>query len=87
MASAPSSQCNVACRTTSTDKCGGNYRMNIYTFTSTSPPDLGGYSLQGCVADGNARALTGYTFTSGRMTAKLCVDECSTRGFSMAGVE
>lgn len=89
MASAPSSECNSACKTTTSDKCGGTWRMNVYTFASSSTPSptVSGYALQGCVSDGNARALTGYNFYSGSMTAKKCVDECSTRGFSMAGVE
>lgn len=63
--------------------------MNVYTFTQPSTPSvtISGYALQGCVNDGTARALTGYNFYNGRMTAKICVDECSARGFSMAGVE
>lgn len=87
LASAPSSECNAACKTTSTDKCGGTWRMNVYTTGAASSVDLGGYTLQGCVSDGPARALTGYSFKSSKMTAKSCVDACSSRGMALAGVE
>ena len=69
--------------------------MNVYTFTAPSTPNpapstgvsISGYALQGCVTDGSPRALTGYNFYSGRMTAKMCIDECSTRGFAIAGIQ
>lgn len=65
--------------------------MNVYTYTQPPTPTpavtISGYSLKGCVSDGTPRALTGYNFYSGSMTAKLCVDTCASRGFSMAGVQ
>lgn len=64
--------------------------MNVYALAS--PPSSTGitvrdYELKGCVTDGGNRALIGHSFTSDRMTAEACVAECSSRGFSMAGVE
>lgn len=85
LVSAPASECNSPCRTATSDKCGGTWRMNVYTFVPGVT--VSGYALQGCVTDGSARALTGHNFYSGRMTARMCVDECSTRGFALAGVQ
>jgi hypothetical protein len=61
--------------------------MNVYTSVTTPSVDMGGYTLQGCVTDGSARALTGYSYTSSKMTVKGCLDACASRNFPLAGVE
>jgi len=89
LASAPSSQCNYACKTTTTDKCGGSWRMHIYAWTP--PPlaavEISGYTLKGCYSDSANRVLAAYSFINSKMTIKMCLDTCKSRGFSIAGVE
>jgi glucan endo-1,3-alpha-glucosidase len=88
LASAASSQCNVACKTTTTDKCGGSWRMNVYTYTAPAPTtDLGTYTSKGCFSDSQTRILTGYSYGDSQLTIKKCLVTCKAKGFSMAGVE
>ncbi|GJE85355.1 DUF1996 and WSC domain-containing protein [Phanerochaete sordida] len=47
----------------------------------------GAWASAGCVQDGAARALTGYSFTSASMTTALCQSTCASKGFSLAGIE
>lgn len=54
---------------------------------SGSTPAAGTWTSAGCVQDGAARALTGYSFTSKSMTTALCQSTCAQKGFSMAGIE
>lgn len=81
---APSSNCNYGCPNSS-DKCGGSWRIQVYTFNP--PATVGGWYAQGCVSDGSARALTGASTSSGSMTAASCVAFCSSKGYSLAGTE
>ncbi|KAI8974795.1 WSC-domain-containing protein [Trametes punicea] len=46
-----------------------------------------GWQAAGCVSDNSARALTGYSFANDEMTIASCVSTCSSKGFTMAGVE
>ncbi|CDZ96275.1 Glycoside hydrolase, family 71 [Phaffia rhodozyma] len=59
---------------------------------SASPPTMissGGtvWTSQGCVTDGSARALTGYSVDSSSMTPELCVATCLSQGYIYAGLE
>ncbi|OSD05015.1 WSC-domain-containing protein [Trametes coccinea BRFM310] len=46
-----------------------------------------GWTAAGCVSDNSKRALTGFSFSNDAMTVASCVSTCSSKGFSMAGVE
>lgn len=48
---------------------------------------MDGWTNVGCAQDGPARALTGYAFTDEQMTKKKCIDTCSSKGYTIAGVE
>ena len=54
---------------------------------SGSAATSGTWSAAGCVQDGPARALTGYSFTSSSMTTAMCQSTCALKGFTMAGIE
>lgn len=62
----------------------------VGTSTPVSPPagtNSGNWTAAGCVSDAAARALTGYMFSSPDMTVDKCTSACSSKGFSMAGIE
>ncbi|TCD61274.1 G- protein-coupled receptor [Steccherinum ochraceum] len=40
-----------------------------------------------CVQDGPNRALTGYSFTSDKMSYDLCTSTCASKNFKLAGIE
>lgn len=80
---------------TAFETCGGESVLLLTHNPNPTPVDLppsggnstGAWALAGCVKDGSARALTGYSFASDKMTPSLCQDGCSSKGFSMAGME
>lgn len=47
----------------------------------------GGWSSLGCVADGDARALSAYTFSSNSLTQESCIAGCAAAGYGYAGME
>lgn len=51
----------------------------------TSAPS--GWTAAGCVTDSGHRALTGFSTTASDMTIEKCTSTCSSKGFSMAGLE
>ena len=57
------------------------------TAAASSTASSGSWNSAGCVQDGPARALTGYTFTSNSMTVESCTSTCAQKGFTMAGIE
>lgn len=59
----------------------------IAPVVAPSPAASPTYTYQGCVNDGGARALTGYSFSDGAMTVAKCTSTCSSKGFALAGVE
>lgn len=87
------SGCNMACAGFAGEICGGGNRLNVFNNTAFSPPGLvkvvGEYELQGCYSEPvGGRALLGYSFAnSTAMRPQFCVDACSSRGYSIAGVE
>jgi hypothetical protein len=44
-------------------------------------------SFLGCFKDSNKRDLSGYAFSSPKMTKNLCVDTCRRKGFKYAGLQ
>jgi len=46
---------------------------------------LGETSYLGCFKDSNNRDLSGFSFSSPKMTKKLCMDTCRQKGFKYAG--
>lgn len=77
------------------ETCGGESVLLLTHNPNPTPVDLppsggnstGGWTLAGCVKDGSARALSGYSFASDKMTPSLCQDGCNSKGFSVAGME
>lgn len=63
--------------------------MHIYTWTPppTAAVEISGYTLKGCYSDSANRVLAAYSFINSKMTIKMCLDTCKSRGFSIAGVE
>ena len=63
-------------------------------FTTTPPPidykDMTskGWAYQGCASDDqSSRALSGSSQTDNNMTVEACIDYCSSKGYSLAGME
>ncbi|KAL7410783.1 glycosyl hydrolase family 71-domain-containing protein [Mrakia frigida] len=95
---APSTDCNVACRGDAKQICGGAYRLNIYqkiastTTTTTSAPAATAtsslYTSLGCYADYSTnRQLSGSISSSYSMTTELCTTTCFNAGFTYAGTQ
>ena len=61
------------------------WRMNLYQTTASVAPS---YKLLGCYTDSETRALPAFSIvdTVG-MTVKKCQDTCSSKGYSLAGVQ
>ena len=83
LTSRPKAECDKNCPG-STDKCGGTYRINIYTYSKPVPAT---WSYQGCYSDtSSARSLAvGVSGNSVSMTA--CLAQCQSRGYTLGGVE
>lgn len=81
---APGSSCNYKCPG-STEFCGGSWKIQVYSYKA--PTAVSGWTLQGCVSDGSARALTGAAWSSISMTSAKCVSFCAGKGYALAGVE
>ncbi|KAA8895875.1 WSC domain-containing protein [Sphaerosporella brunnea] len=84
--------CNMACTGDSSQVCGGADRLTVYADSTFVPPQIvpgvGSYASQGCYTEGtNERALSGFAFSAGNMTAAVCVAGCEAKSFSLAGVE
>ncbi|OCF75909.1 hypothetical protein I204_03206 [Kwoniella mangroviensis CBS 8886] len=54
---------------------------------ATTAPTISGWTYQGCVTDGGARALTAASQINGAMTAQLCTTWCASKGYTYAGLE
>ncbi|KAI9835060.1 MAG: hypothetical protein M1819_002612 [Sarea resinae] len=67
--------------------CGATMTISA---PSTNSVDLSsiGWEYVGCATDNvNARTLTGYTSSTDNMTVEGCVEECSAKGYTFAGLE
>ncbi len=89
---APASDCNHPCGGDSSELCGGDNRLNVYTFgEKTSDPapaktSVGDYNFDGCYTEAtNSRALIGGVYYDDAMTVEKCAAVCS--GYTLFGVE
>lgn len=87
------STCAMLCAGNRNETCGGPNRLSVFNSTVYQPrlhvPSVGSYKYQGCWSEGaSARALaaTSFTNTTG-MTAEMCISQCSSAGYSYAGME
>ena len=70
--------------------CEGTRRMSGYVHEGSAmgrPRYLGCFKDQGDPSGTRGRDLSGYVFSSPRMTVSLCISECRRRGFAYAGVQ
>lgn len=97
------SKCTQACSGDSTQTCGGEGVINVYSKnvdapeTPTQPPapatTCGNnqherYVHQGCYTDNTRqRTLNSYSFTSDNMTPTTCSTKCFQKGYKYAGLE
>ncbi|KAF7338040.1 Glycoside hydrolase [Mycena venus] len=89
----------VACAGNSAIKCGGGWRLQIYTVTTSSPtatattttstaPTSTSWALSAtCVVDSSSRILQAYSVTNTSNTPSSCQSTCQTKGYTIAGVE
>jgi hypothetical protein len=87
----PDSQCNMPCGGNSYENCGGAATFDLLVNPALFPagPTLPtGWTAGGCRTEpSGGRALSGYSFSSAKMTNELCAKTCADRGFSLAGTE
>jgi hypothetical protein len=87
---APAEECKYACPADPTQSCGGDGRLNLFTYgsptTPTPTPVPTGYYSEGCHTDNVAgRALTGAVFYDDALTVEKCSNIC--KGWAVFGVE
>ena len=96
---APATDCTLTCMGNSSETCGGNWRLNMYQFGSTTgtTPSLSSsstaptltptaYTSAGCYTEATGiRALSMSTFFDDSMTVEACAAVCS--GYIWFGVE
>ncbi|KAF8904525.1 WSC domain-containing protein, partial [Mucidula mucida] len=84
------SECNTPCDGTTCQTCGGPYRLSVFqkqTITPTATLPSGWSVDQNCVEDGSTRIMQGYQSSSSSNTPANCAADCSSRGYSLAGVQ
>lgn len=85
--------CTMACTGNKTELCGGASRLSLYNLTTYVPPttvkQVGTYLSQGCYNEApNGRLLAGASYTNSTgMTVESCVNFCSARAATYAGLE
>ncbi|KAK4148740.1 WSC domain-containing protein [Chaetomidium leptoderma] len=81
------SDCSFPCSGDSTEKCGANDRLDVYTNNLYSPrkPATLEAPYLGCFVDQGARALPDNLLGADDMTAQKCADHCA--NFSYFGIE
>ncbi|KAL8894926.1 MAG: hypothetical protein Q9207_008363 [Kuettlingeria erythrocarpa] len=88
---APSAECKYPCTGDKDEICGGDNRLNLYTFgtgiTVTPPVSTPkGYTFDGCFTEAaRGRALTGSVYYDDSMTVEKCSAVC--KGFNLFGLE
>ncbi|KAI4096189.1 MAG: hypothetical protein LQ339_007036 [Xanthoria mediterranea] len=89
--SAPSSECYHPCTGDKNEICGGDNRLNLYTFgtgTTVTPPvsTPKDYTFDGCFTEATSgRALTGSVYYDNAMTVEKCAAVC--KAFTLFGLE
>ncbi|KAF9507254.1 hypothetical protein BS47DRAFT_1304268 [Hydnum rufescens UP504] len=77
--------CSKPCSGDSTQSCGNAGRIMIYTY---APPLPSGWSALGCYTDAPSfRALASVSTASSSNIPNSCISNCSSQGYSFAGVE
>ncbi|KAI8810016.1 WSC domain-containing protein [Cladochytrium replicatum] len=90
---APESECSSVCTGSVFEYCGGVWRNQLYTNTAVAIKKANlpsAWNYQGCYVDQAPpnRALSAYNFVNtGAMNITYCINECSQRGYSFAGVQ
>jgi len=92
----PEAGCSVNCTGDATQICGDSQRISIFSLDGATPAvkpkpsslsTYGTFSYEGCFNEVPGRALTGpFSFTNS-LTVEMCVDFCTSKGYSVAGVE
>ncbi|CAL8584164.1 hypothetical protein XPA_009769 [Xanthoria parietina] len=89
--SAPSNECYHPCTGDKNEICGGDNRLNLYTFgsgTTVTPPvsTPKDYTFDGCFTEATrGRALTGSVYYDNAMTVEKCAAVC--KAFTLFGLE
>ena len=96
-ATAPSTDCNMACAGNSSEVCGAGNRLNIYsnaTLQVYQPPAVqktglpGNWTYQGCLYDDAVTRTFPYQIDfQGNNTATNCLSLCSQYGYGAGGME
>lgn len=99
-ASAPETDCSFPCAGNPNEKCGGDWRLNVYEFSadtttpssSTAPSapvpttSVDGWVSEGCYTEAHGqRALSSVSFYDDAMTLEKCAAVCD--GYQWFGVE
>ncbi|KAI9438941.1 copper radical oxidase [Lactarius indigo] len=94
----PDADCNMGCGGNTTEACGGPNRLSVYTSTGTVTafpvpvPQTtglpGNWKYSRCLAEpGAARVFPYQIILTTNNTAENCLTQCSTFGYSAAGME
>ncbi|KAK4208538.1 WSC domain-containing protein [Rhypophila decipiens] len=85
-ASAPEGDCSFPCPGDASEKCGGDWRLNLYQFVSAPAPTVPSYTSEGCYTEATGmRALTGASFFNDLLTVEKCAAACV--GYTWFGLE
>ncbi|KAJ6511476.1 WSC domain-containing protein, partial [Mycena vitilis] len=90
---APETDCSMSCAGNTSEKCGGGYRLSVYSSEPASgsnnlvlPPYWSKVSK--CVIEASSgRTLSGTSWIDSGMTVERCVNFCDNNGFAYAGLE
>jgi len=81
----PVSQCNSPCPGDSAQFCGGGGRMDIYNSSAAPIVSSAVAGYVGCYND--LGKLNSFSFSSTKMSGKICKEHCKFRGYAYAGTD
>ncbi|KAF8257074.1 WSC domain-containing protein [Lactarius quietus] len=97
---APDSNCNIVCSGNSSETCGGNGFLNLFSNGGAPLPqptivqtvaEAPSFQLAGCFSDSSSKRTlsTEVTVNGGQFntTVSNCIDSCNSGGFTAAGLE
>ena len=79
-----STNCNSNCGGDASQKCGGSWTMNVFNLATGASP---AWSSAGCYTDASTRILRGTYVRQSGMTTDICVNMCTSTGYTMAATE
>ncbi|AFR96749.2 transmembrane receptor [Cryptococcus neoformans C23] len=87
------SACATPCTADSSQPCGSTTAIGVYQLSQTSitsgeftiSSNSSGYA--GCYHEGGTRMLPSYSFSLSTMSNPLCISNCKTLGYALAGTE